>query len=350
MGILPYTLKKKVMAELQKSYVTMHLPAPVEAPLIAIEEVFFGGGLDNIAIKQPIFIVGCHRSGTTVLYEALAKHPDLVFLTNASAFLPRIPILSNVVGSMFALEEVAEERFLKDGIAFTHATPSEGIRIWELHAPEGGDYCLDETHSNPKMERYLDLTIKKHLKHFKGKRFLNKNPDNSVRMRYLNKLFPDAYFINIVRDGRAVCSSLMKVREIAAEFFGPEHRHATSGVKVKAWSDIEETWRTDPVVSIGMLWREIVETVERDSKFITPDRYLEFRYEDFVAAPMDYLEKMSRFSQLRWDKDTERAFTQEAGKLNMGGRNDAWKKRLKDNDLERLMEIIGPKMREYGYL
>ncbi len=346
---IPYALKKKIMAEMQKSYVTMHLPSAVEAPLSVLEETLYGSGLDSIAIEKPVFIVGCHRSGTTVLYEALAKHPDLVFLTNASALLPRLPILSNAVADLFSLDAVKEERFLKDGIDFTYATPSEGIRVWELHAPEGGDYCLDESYSNPVLEQYLKQTIKKHLKYFKGKRFINKNPDNSVRMRYLNKLFPDACFINIIRDGRAVCASLLKVREIAADFFGAEHRHATSGVKVKAWSEIEEQWRTDPITSIGMLWREVVETVERDRHHIAPERYMELRYEDFVTEPFDHLKQMVEFCGLNWDKSVEAAIRASSATLTMGGRNDAWKKRLKEEDIERLLAIIGPKMREYGY-
>jgi omega-hydroxy-beta-dihydromenaquinone-9 sulfotransferase len=346
---VPFAIRKKVMEVMQKSYVTMSIPGALEAPLVALEEGLYGGGLENIKITKPIFVVGCHRSGTTVLYEALAKHPDLVFLSNASALLPRIPILSNAVADLFGLDEVEQERFLKDGIPFTPATPSEAIRIWELYAPEGGDYCLDEHFSNPKMEEYLIHTIKKHLKYFNKTRFINKNPDNSVRMRYLNKLFPDAKFINIIRDGRAVCSSLLKVREIAEEFFGPEHRHATSGVKVKAWADIEETWKTDPVSSIGLLWKEVVETIERDKETIAPERYLELRFEDFVTEPFNYLEKMVHFCDLGWDAKAEAAIKEASKTLTMGGRNDAWKKRLKEPDVEKLMAIIAPKMRTYGY-
>jgi hypothetical protein len=346
---VPFTIRKKVMEVMQKSYLTMRLPGVLEAPLVALEESLYGAGLEKIKITKPIFVVGCHRSGTTVLYEALAKHPDLVFLSNASALLPRIPILSNAVADLFGLDEVEQERFLKDGIPFTPATPSEAIRIWELYAPEGGDYCLDENYSNPKMEQYLKHTIKKHLKYFTRSRFINKNPDNSVRIRYLNKLFPDAKFINIIRDGRAVCSSLMKVRKISAEFFGPEHRHAVSGVKVKAWQEIGETWKTDPISSIGLLWKEVVETVERDKVSVDAERFLELRFEDLVAEPFAYLEKMVQFCELRWDPITKAAVREASQILTMDSRNDAWKKRLKAQDLEKLMTIIGSKMRSYGY-
>jgi hypothetical protein len=350
MGIpIPYGVRKKVLESLQKSYVDLNLPSVVEASLAALEESMYGSGLDDVQIVKPIFIVGCHRSGTTVLYEALAKHPELAYLTNASALLPRLPILCNAMATAFDMDKVEQERFLRDGIAFTPITPSEGIRVWELHAPDGGDYCLDEHYSNPKMEQYLIHTIKKHLKYFNKTRFINKNPDNSVRIRYLNKLFPDAKFINIIRDGRAVCSSLLKVREIAENFFGPEHRHAKSGVKVKTWAQIEETWKSDPIQSIGLLWKEVVESIERDRVAIAPERYMELRYEDFVAEPFDYLKKMVHFCELSWDSQAEGGILEASKVLNMGGRNDAWKKRLSEADTEKLMTIIAPKMRDYGY-
>jgi len=350
-------LRQQAQLRLQRGYLDFELPALVDVPLRLLEQTLYVRTAADVPIVRPIFIVGCHRSGTTVLYEALAKHPDLVYLTNASAFAPRTPILAN---RLFALvrDESNEgvERFMKDGLKVTYATPSEGIRVWELHAPEGGDYCLDETYNNPAMDDYLRLTIRKHLKHLgkpgttlQNRRFLNKNPDNSVRIRYLNRLFPDARFIHILRDGRAVCNSLLKFREAAADFFGPEHRHAKSGVKVKAWGEIEKYWRDDPLYAAGLVWKEVIETLERDRTCIEPHRYLEVRYEDFVGEPLSYLRKLVEFCGLRWDHAVEAALTEATGNLSLGGRNDAWKKRLNSEQLDRLLTVIGPKMGEYGY-
>jgi hypothetical protein len=343
-------IRRKVLIELERRYLDFELPGLIENPLAALERSLNEQPAENRTIEKPIFIVGCHRSGTTILYETLAQHPDLVYFTNASDLLPRIPILSNQLMGRMAGKVTAEtERFVKDGLKITYRTPSEGVRIWERYVTNSADYCLDETYDNPQMEQYVRATIRKHLNYFKGKRFVNKNPDNSVRMRYLNKLFPDAYFIHIVRDGRAVCNSLLKFREAAADFFGPEHRYATSGVKVKAWSDIEKTWKTDPVTSIGLLWQEVMETVERDRQFIDAHRFLEFRYEDFLAQPLDYLQKIIHFCELPWTPTVEQIFQTASMQLSLGDRNDAWKKRLNPDDTERLMAIIGPKMQQYHY-
>jgi hypothetical protein len=296
--------------------------------------------------------VGCHRSGTTVLYEALARHPDVACFTNASNLLPRVPVLSNAVCRLFGLDTVRQERFLKDDILFTPTTPNEGIRIFERYAagaPGRADYVLDETHADPAAAGYLRATIRKHLRYFGASRFLNKNPDNSVRLRYLNRLFPDAVFVHLIRDGRAVCASLLKFRAAAAAFFGPDHRHATSGVKVPDWPRIKAYWDTDPVTSVGLLWRDVMEIVERDRRAIPAERFVEVVYEDLVADPPRYLRAVAGRCALRWDDQTQRIFTQEAQRLSLGARNEQWKARFSAADLDRLMPIIGPTMERHGY-
>lgn len=347
--MLPTFLKQEIVERLQRSYLTFNLDPILETPLVWMEQLLYEQNVNSIPLLQPIFIVGCHRSGTTVLYETLAQHPDLVYFTNASNLLPQLPILSNVFCDLFGLDEVVQERFLLDGIIITPFTPNEGIRIWECYASEQVDYCWDETYDNPQMENYLKLTIRKHLSHFHGKRFINKNPDSSVRMRYLNKLFPDAYFINIIRDGRAVCSSLLKARDLAENFFGPDHRHATSGIKTNNWHQIRQVWESNPVAGSGMLWRSVVETIERDRAAIPETRYMELRYEDFVAQPLDHLHQIINFCQLPWDSSIEGLMKKTASTIALNQRNNAWREKLSSEDLNCLMDIIGPTMVQYGY-
>jgi len=344
-------LRQRLILAAQRRYLDFRLPEAVMAPLRALEAALYGRRADAVPIDRPIFVVGCHRSGTTVLYEALAAHPDVACFTNASSLLPDAPILANRVLDAVGELQHPVERFAGDGLTLTHRTPSEGIRIFERFAPAGGaaDYVLDETHADPALERYLRATIRKHLRYFRARRFLNKNPDNSVRLRYLNRLFPDARFLHIVRDGRAVCASLLKFRAAAAAYFGPQHRHATSGVKVPDWPRIATVWDTDPVRSVGLLWRDVMAIVERDRQAIPADRFVEVRYEDFVADPQAHLRRIAERCDLRWDGPAQRRLGAPAARLALGERNDAWKRRFDAADLECLMPIIGPTLRRYGY-
>lgn len=343
------SLRQRLLLRTEQRYLDFSLPGPLRSSLARLEERLYGRPAATLPIERPIFIVGCHRSGTTVLYEILARHPDLVYFTNASSLVPDSPILMNRLLDLVGEAKQPVERFSQDGLTITHRTPSEGIRIWEHLLPEGDSYYLDESYDDIKLERYLRSTIQKHLKYFKGRRFINKNPDNSVRMRYLNKLFPDAYFINIVRDGRAVCHSLLKFRRTATEFFGADHRHATSGVKVPGWPRIETVWNSDPVRSVGLLWCAVMDAIERDRAHLPPERYRQVIFEDFVAHPMEHIRSLAAWCDLPWTAEIERLYQEEGRRVNMGGRNDQWKTYFTPDDLELLMPIIAPTMRRYGY-
>src|SRR5262249_42080443 len=119
----PQSLRTRAVSHLHRAYLTTELPAPLEAPLAALEGVLYERDLDAVPIDRPVFVVGCHRSGTTVLYEALAAHPDVACFTNASNLLPQVPLLSNAVCRLLGLDAVRQERFLRDDITFTSTTP-----------------------------------------------------------------------------------------------------------------------------------------------------------------------------------------------------------------------------------
>lgn len=339
-------LRQRLLRVAHRYYLELQLPALLDRPLQWIEKTFNERDTDTLAIDRPIFIVGCHRSGTTIFYETLAHHPEVVYFTNASSMYPNTPILNNQLMDWAGKNPPKIERFANDGLFVNYATPSEGIRIWERFMADRDNYALDETEDNPAMEHYLKHTIQKHLKHFGGQRFLNKNPDNSARIRYLNKLFPDAYFIHIVRDGRAVCASLLKFRKAAADFFGPHHRHATSGIKVKTWDEIAQYWDKDPIYSTGLLWRDVLETLAQDRPRILPKRYLEIRYEDFCQHPLAILKDVCQFCQLPW---TPTVFEQAAQSIQLRDRNHTWQQTLTPTEIDQLTPLITPTLQTYGY-
>ena len=343
-----HNLRREILLFWEQQYLEFQLPTFVEALPTLVENIFYRDEPRNLPIIKPIFIVGCHRSGTTILYDTLAQHPEVSYFTNASSYLPKSPICANWIASAM-LGNTKIERFIKDGIQVSYNSPNEGTRLWEHHAIKGDNYCLDENYDNPEMEYYLKLTIQKHLRYFNTERFINKNPDNSVRIRYLNKLFPDAYFIHIIRDARAVFYSLLKFRQAAADFFGSEHRFASSGVKGKAWLDIKQLWDCDPTTAIGLLWRDVIETLEFDRQFISPDRYLEIRYEDFVSDPISHLKYLIQFCQLSWNKEVETIFLRSSDSISMGDRNNVWNKFIDSQDIKKFMEIVEDKMKQYGY-
>ena len=201
----------------------------------------------------------------------------------------------------------------------------------------------------PRHARFLATAIRKHLRYFRKSRFLNKNPDNSARVLYLNRLFPDAYFIHIVRDGRAVCHSVMKAYQRGAETFGPNHRHAVRLVPYPGWQSDYRIYKVGDAIRGALVWQRTVTMVSEAAAVIGPQRFLTIRFEDLVEDPQARILELAASCGLRMDADAVEALRRAARTLEMAGRNDTWRERDPD-DIARVMPVITPGLRAYGYI
>lgn len=118
-------------------------------------------------ITQPVFIVGCSRSGTTLFAEVFGTRQDICNVMDAS--------------------QVWDLRYY-DKSADDHRDENDAS-IWEIS----------------RIRTSFALRV---LKSGKG-RLVNKNNQNSLRLRYLKCIFPDAYVIHVIRDARPVVLSNM---------------------------------------------------------------------------------------------------------------------------------------------
>lgn len=189
----------------------------------------------DLVLKKPIFIIGSPRSGTTIAMKLLAGHPDVANLSEVS--------------------------YIWDP---DHFADPEADHDW----PESMATKKDATRLHTTFELYRRIHQKK--------RFLNKHPRNSVRIDYIRKLFPDAYFIHIIRDGRSVVNSLIE------RIRGNRLRQRVpfgNFCKPPGWRQ----WLSDdPLEQSAKQWREIVRYVisKRDC---LGDNYCQVKYEDMCS-------------------------------------------------------------------
>jgi hypothetical protein len=115
-------------------------------------------------IKNPLFIVGSPRSGTTVLGRLLGRHPELV--------------------------EVREPRL-----------------IWKFGNDNKSD-LLTTSDLNPRIKKYIRSKLAEKAPAEKGLRLLDKSPNNALRIPFILEIFPDAKFIHIIRNGYDVSLSI----------------------------------------------------------------------------------------------------------------------------------------------
>lgn len=132
--------------------------------------------------QPPILLVGCPRSGTTLLFDLLQHHPDLVSLADE--------------GHSY-------------WTAFNHPR-RHGWRSDELTAAD----------ATSRERRYVETR----LAGLGAGRPLDKTPKNVLRLPYLRALFPEATIVLVVRDGRATVASLLEAwrRRRGASYLLPE--------------------------------------------------------------------------------------------------------------------------------
>jgi hypothetical protein len=129
---------------------------------------------------QPIFIVGCPRSGTTGLAHALGRHSQLWTLGESGILYPLFhqdPVTAAV--------ESFKSRLIPNWLA-TH-----GVEAAEVLAYAGLGFNALFTSKNP------------------TRRWIDKTPQYLLMADTLAAMFPDALFLHLVRDGRRVVHSMI---------------------------------------------------------------------------------------------------------------------------------------------
>jgi hypothetical protein len=163
------------------------------------------------------------------------------------------------------------------------------------------------------------------------------------RMGFFGEIFPDARFVHVVRDGRAVANSWLQM-DWWGGYRGPAHWQWGSMTQ-----ELEEEWNTSGrsfVVLAGMCWRLLMESFEKASATLDPSRYLEIRYEDFLSEPVETLKKIVAFVDLSWSPRLARSV---ARRRIDTSRQNAFERELTSAQLGQLEKCIGNELRRRGY-
>ena len=182
----------------------------------SIETALLDGMLADVRIDRPIYVTGLARSGTTILLETLARHPEVATHRYRDFPLLFTPYLWNRwLDLVPRAPEQPVERSHGDGIAVTSDSPEAFEEaLWMAFFPGQHDSShsavLDRTVRNPAFERFYREHIRKLLAVRGGRRYVAKGNYNLTRIGYLAKLFPDARFVIPVRDPVWHVASLMK--------------------------------------------------------------------------------------------------------------------------------------------
>jgi hypothetical protein len=278
-----------------------------------------------------VFIVGCPRSGTTLLGRMVDAHPDIAVI-HEGRFAPDwferrrgltpdgfvTPELVDELLGHPPFEKVSVgreelERLLGDGDRVPYADFVAGI--FDLHG------------------------------HAHGKRLVGDKTPHYVRsLPTLHDLWPASKIVHLIRDGRDVSQSVFGWRKVAER-----------GGSVARFDAFQE----DPVATVACWWEWLVRLGREDGAALGPAIYHEIRYESLVAEPaaecerlcdflgVPYDDRMVGFHEGRERDDPDLDAKKAWRRVTPGLRN--WRSEMSPADVERFEAAAGGLLDELGY-
>ncbi len=268
-------------------------------PIFIIEHLIYQVRVKNIKIqKDPIFVIGHWRSGTTYLVNLLSKDQRFSYFNVIETFLP----------SMFLSSYPLLKACLS--IVLPKTRPMDKVKI-DFHSPQEEEFSIANlsTYSishmsvfpkdrNKYMEyglfedmnkqvrnnwkrNYMSL-IKKMTYKYNGKRLLLKSPSNTCKIKEILELFPNAKFIHIYRNPYKVCSSTFKMYKRLFPIFSLQ-------------GEIDDQEARDFQLELyERFWKKFL----KEKELIPKENLIEIKYENFINNPMKYAQKIYNKLQL----------------------------------------------------
>jgi hypothetical protein len=216
--------------------------------------------------QKPIFIIGCERSGTTLIRLILHSHPNI-------ALPPQTKFLKKIYKRRLQWRNLANEaNRIKLSHWFTDHFDNH-TKLPDLGL-EAGDIRKEIVSSATSLGAAATGVFKLYSRKFNKPRWGDKRPYYIKYVKQLLALFPDAQIIHVVRDGRDCIASLMKM----------------------PW------WKKDLAYTI-LNWQEAIQEGKRANRSLPVEQFIEIRYEDFVSHPEKWARELCRFLGEKYNSD-----------------------------------------------
>jgi hypothetical protein len=270
--------------------------------------------------RAPVFVVGCSRGGTTLVYRTLAESRDL--------------------GSL--------ERETHEYWSRLHPVEERG---WRSHELGPGDVAAGDAAS---VSRYFFVGTGR-------RRFVDKNNQNGLAIPYLHALFPDAHFVYVKRSPGDNIGSLMQGWR-RAEAFGGWAEHlpvpvAVDGGRHTRWCFFLapgwEAYTEAPLEEVcAFQYRAMNEAIMNALAEVPAAQRAELAYEDILDDPVGRFREVFQALGVAFDGHLEHHCATVLGRpYNAFSevRKDKWRDSADAERIARVMPEVEPVARRMGY-
>ena len=280
---------------------------------------------------SPIFIVGCDRSGTTLLRLMLNQSPSL-YITPETEFLAVMQSKAAIYQDFsqpyqryFFIRDLQTNR----ATAKTFTFPILGLTVAEA---ENAIARVAPTNFAGAAEAIFQAVAAKKNK----PRWGDKTPHQVENIAWLAQTFPDAYFVHTIRDGRDVAMSMRKAG-----------------------------WLNGEMLKIARYWQQRVESGINAGKSLNQEkrRYYEVYYEQLIQEPEATLKDLCAWLHLEYTPQMLEYYRDAASNIQPehnnlfelnhqpvdASRAYAWKSKLPKQDLADFESIAADLLGKLGY-
>lgn len=250
----------------------------------------------EVTQKAPFFIVGCVRSGTTMLRDILRRHPNLDCPEETHFFRWGDPFGAPRFVSTYKNNKLLCNQRGMDGISEDEFDELLSVSSNKMEFAENYGRLFLKKQGNP------------------NGRWFDKTPQNVYGILLIHKMFPDSKIIHIHRNPLNVVASLFEGKVVSVS----DMSGATS------------------------FWIESILIMEA-YKELAGEKVLEVNYEEFTTHPREQVDAILRFV------DEDPALISFPHSLVHPEKNK-YKKKLTSSEIDEVIKRCGPLMEKYGYV
>lgn len=318
-------------------------------------------------IHKPVFIIGSFRGGTSLLFRLLSESDELWSLYRESNHMwqpwhrdPR-EVADTVVLKAEDVKEGDREHFDRHYhfSAYNNQILGELSRIRFLRNRLRPVFNLINVFNY--LYKWLKLWIFKRQGDGQSGayRIIDKTPPNCFRVEYLAKLYPDAKFIYITRDGLDNTSSLMNAWRSKQKFQFRYRKYLEEYLNIQGYqSDVWkfamppgwEAYRDKPLAEVcAFQWLKTHEYALNSLSKLPSERVIRFKFEDLMAEPHRSIEKLCSFLDIEFTWNMQK-IVNEMPLVNTFTPANKRKSRKNQTDLETIRDYIEPMQQQLGYV
>jgi len=301
---------------------------------------------DNFDVDNPVFVMGTGRCGLSPLMDLIAYHKMFAWPSQFNdrhpenfkwSFLSRLVDLPIVRSSRMKYSRfpIHSEVFaMWNSLFFGFGRPFR-----DLTADDVTPYV---------MSKFRDAVYE--IMKYQGKpRFIAEYSGWS-RMGFLKTIFPEAKFIHIVRDGRAVANSLTNV----SWWMGWEGMYKWRwGVPNQDLLEKLAEYDQSFLALAAIHWKMLINNILEQSKALSPEDILVVRYEDMVKDPFKEAYRCIEFSGL--DKDCQK-YKKHLQTVKIVDANQqkfripAWQENMSQKQIDMLNDLLEEELVYFNYV